>query len=59
MGRRLSAGEIYRMTSALNVYNAKQSRSKSENWAKWAEEHPRANALLIEVERILSDEENG
>lgn len=53
--RQLSAGELYRMNVAKNVYNAKKSRSKAEDWTKWTRENPKAAELLVEVERIIDD----
>lgn len=66
MSRRLTAYEIYCMTAASNVYNAKIKRDSDErqalksdegfNAVKWAEEHPKAAELLAEVERMIANE---
>jgi hypothetical protein len=47
----LSAGEIRRMIAAHNVYTAYRSRAASDDWAKWAHEHPTYAAILAEIER--------
>lgn len=51
-GRPLYAREIFRMTAAENVYNAKRARDNSEEWAAWAENNPEAAKLLVRAETI-------
>jgi len=34
------AGELRRMTAALNVYEAVRSWRRSTDWAKWAQDNP-------------------
>lgn len=46
-GRMPGAGELRAMVLAENVVTAYHSRQKSENWAKWAQENPDMNRLLI------------
>lgn len=53
LGRTLSAGEVYRMNAALNVFTAKQSKMKSDNWAQWAKDNPTAEEILNSVEKLL------
>lgn len=55
-GRMLFAYEIYAINASRNVHNAYMSRSASENWAKWSEDHPREAELLIEIEKIIDEE---
>lgn len=49
--------ELYYMNASRNVYHAYTSRKAAENWAKWAEEHPREAELLVDIEKILDDDE--
>lgn len=50
----LSAGEIRRMTFAENVKSAYLSRKGSTNWGAWAQDHPRQDRLLTEIEVMLN-----
>lgn len=51
MGRPvLSAGEIRGMMTARNIYDAFHSRKSSDDWVKWAKDHPHYAAILAEVE---------
>lgn len=53
MGRPvLSAGEIRRMITAKNIYEAYQSRKASTDWAKWAHDYPDYARILAEVEKL-------
>ena len=56
LGRPLYAGEIYRINAAVNVYSAKQSKMKSDNWAQWAKDNPTADEILTTVEKLLDKE---
>ena len=54
MGRPvLSAGELRRMYTVENIYNAYNARKASEDWAKWAAENPARAAMLAEVEGLI------
>jgi hypothetical protein len=55
--RVLSAREVYRMNAAVNIRDAKQSKMTSDNWAQWAKENKLASELLVDVEKMLQDDE--
>lgn len=57
MGRPLSAGEIYRMNAARNVYDTRKSLNNVENRAEWAQKNPAASELMIYVEKLLHEDE--
>ena len=44
------------MNAALNVFTAKQSKMKSDNWAQWAKDNPTAEEILNSVEKLLDKE---
>jgi len=46
-GRTPGAGELRSMVISENVVNAYHSRAKAGDWAKWANENPELNRLLI------------
>lgn len=48
LGRPLGAGEMRKMAMAENVVMAYQARSKSKNWAVWAQKN-KAEAKLLEA----------
>ena len=52
LGRQLYAGEMNRINAAQNVYLARQSRDKSDNWAVWAEGNKQAAEILAYVETL-------
>ena len=57
LGRLLYAGEIYRMTAAMNVYHAKTAKDTVENWAEWSQKNKSAADLLIVVEKIMAEQD--
>ena len=50
----LPYGYILAMTVAENIVHAYISRKRSENWAKWAQDNPREDALLKRVEILAN-----
>lgn len=57
LGRTLYAHELYYMTASDNVYSAKKSRDATNDWTKWTKENPQAAELLIEVEKVIAENE--
>lgn len=49
LGRPIGAGEAQRIHLVMAIVGAYQARAASENWAKWAADHPDDNALLNRV----------
>jgi hypothetical protein len=55
MGRRvLYFGEMRRMNCAESIITAYHSRRSSENWGKWAQDHPTLEKILLDAEVIAS-----
>lgn len=50
----LPAREIRKMLVAENILLAYNSRKKSDNWGKWAEEHPDLAKILEDIEVQLN-----
>jgi len=46
------AGELYRMATAENVYNAVRSWRRSANWAQWAKDNPEEWETVCMVRRL-------
>lgn len=53
LGRRqFYFGELRCLILAENINLAYRSRSRSENWAEWAQKHPDLEQILIEAELL-------
>jgi len=46
------AGELYRMATAENVYEAVRAWRRSTNWAQWAKENPDEWEIVCMVRRL-------
>ena len=58
MGRdELAFHEIQEMLAAENAIDAYLSRKASGDWGKWAQENPRVDALLKQIEIIIHAED--
>lgn len=55
----LTAREIYRMNAARRVFEAKSEEMHVENRAEWARLHKQKSDLLIYVEKIITELDNG
>ena len=55
MGRPLYHEEILRMRAAESVISAYGAKYGGGDWAKWAKDHPREDALLNEALRLAGD----
>lgn len=56
-GRTLSFHEIRMMDMADNIVRAYYERSRSDNWAEWAEKN-HAKARLLNAAGLLAQEDN-
>jgi len=45
------------MTASNNVYAAKKSRDASTDWTKWTKDNQQAADLLVEVEKVIAENE--
>ena len=59
LGRPLTVNETYRMKAARSIHDAKKEQMKAENRAEWAQTNKEQNDLLIIVEKMLTELDNG
>lgn len=60
MGDRLLAThEIVQLLRAETVVKAHREREASQDWAAWAEAHPRDNELLTSAALAANKDDNG
>jgi len=49
------AGELRRMTAALNAYDTIKEFHESNNWEQWTRTHPQGRAILAYVLRLRGE----
>ncbi len=46
------AGELARMSAAMNTYDAWRRRRHHQNWAKWAKDDPKSWHIILHVQKL-------
>jgi hypothetical protein len=56
LGRPLGAGEIYRLSTVLNIVNWYREREASDNWAAWERLNPERAKFLDDIYKLAVKE---